>query len=278
MSPDWGVRGTSESCEWQKFTQSSLSKTRDSFRLIQECRSKCCGSPRSRIPNVTVETAVEALLPRLIFLVIGFLPRSSHAADLSGEPGLLFTHNSTCHKAGRAVCVLISSSVPRHRKSWSYEHPDNLWMTVESKFYWEEGKYPRKTKNLYFHAKQKQTKTSKQKHLSKGAAQAVTPAAPWGIVAGGLEVTPGKIVEWQRYFLGMVRYSQISKNLLCSVEGDSILIKMGDWSIRSRESRGRQSWLVISWAQERSGRQNRFHTGSGEWFIGTWCGRWNFKK
>lgn len=36
---------------------------------------------------------------------------------------------------------------------------------------------------------------SKQKHLSKGAAQAVTPAAPQGIVAGGLEVTPGKIVE-----------------------------------------------------------------------------------
>lgn len=59
-----------------------------------------------------------------------------------------------------------------------------------------------------------------------------------GIVAGGLEITPGKIIEWQRCFLAIVRYSQISKNPLCSVEGDSILIKTGDWSIRSHESTG----------------------------------------
>lgn len=74
----------------------------------------------------------------------------------------------------------------------------------------------------------------------------------------------------------MVHYSQISKNPLCSVEGDSILIKTGDWSIRSHESTGRQNWLAISWAQGRSRRHNRLHTETGEWFIG--CGQWDFKK
>ena len=156
------------SCKWQKLTQSSLSKTRNSFHLtwLRNAEANVVGAQQDLRFR---------MLPCRLPSMLGFL-----ASSLSGhwlhpqvlacswsfvEPGLLFTHNSTCHTAGE-LCAYSFLTLP-----WTIcERPWNLSSTEKR------GGTQGKLKIYTFMLNKR-----KPKQLSKCAGQAVTPAAPEGL-------------------------------------------------------------------------------------------------
>lgn len=150
--------------------------------MTQKCRGKCCGSPRPRIPNVTVETAVEALLPRLISFW-----------SLASSPGprmqLIFRENQVfcLHITAHATQLAELCAYSFLALSWDTENHEVMNIQTICERLWNPSSIERrgntqgKLKICTFMAKQKKTTTSKQKQLSKCAAQSVTPAAPEGL-------------------------------------------------------------------------------------------------